>query len=94
MYLFDGRALFNGFVEIAAADLKHRHAMPKHTFISAEPFCMVWNATVNDSPVDPLHRFNPFWRTEQAEAAGACGKSFLCRCNRLVGVLDVLVDTM
>lgn len=67
MYLFDGRALFNGFVEIAAADLKHRHAMPKHTFISSEWFCMVSNATVNDSPVDLLHWFNPLWSIEQVD---------------------------
>lgn len=40
------------------------------------------------------HRFNPLWRTKQLEAAGACGKSVLRRCNRLVGVLDVLVDAM
>ena len=55
---------------------------------------MISNATVNDTPVDPLHRFNPLWRTEQVEAAGACGKSFLCRCNRLVGVLAVLIDAI
>ena len=92
MHLFDGGPLFNGFVEIAAADLKHRQPMPKHTFILSKSFCVVPNATVYDRPVDPLHRFDPLRGTEQAEAAGACGKTFLCCCDRLVGVLDVLVD--
>ena len=59
MHLFDSGPLFNGFVEIAAADLKHRQPMPKHTFISSEAFCVVLNAIVYDRPVDPLHRFDP-----------------------------------
>jgi hypothetical protein len=52
MHFFDGGPLFNGFVEIAAADLKHRQPMPKHTFILSMSFCMVLNATVYDRPVD------------------------------------------
>jgi hypothetical protein len=38
MHLFDGGPLFNGFVEIAAADLQHRQSMSKHAFILSESF--------------------------------------------------------
>ena len=33
IYLFDGKALFNGSVEISTADLKYRHAMPTYVHI-------------------------------------------------------------
>ena len=56
MHLFDGGPLFNGLVEIAAVDLKHRQPMPEHPFISSESFWMVSNATMYDRPLDPLHR--------------------------------------
>src|SRR5262249_26782220 len=92
MHLFDGGPLFNGFGEMAATDLKQCQPMPKHPFISPESFCMVSNATVYDRPLDPSHRIDPLWCAELAEAAGACGKTLLCRRDRLIGVLYVLID--
>ncbi len=92
MFLFNSGPLFNRFIETSATDLKHRQPMPKHTFVSPQPFCVVPNPVVYDGPVDPLNRFNPPLCLENATPACTHDQPSLQGCNRLFGVPDVLID--
>jgi hypothetical protein len=47
-HFFDGGPLLNSSIEIAAADLKRRQPMSKHTFISSELFHRGSNTPLHD----------------------------------------------
>lgn len=92
MFILSGSPMFKCLVKTTAMDPQHRQPIPKHPFVSPQPFCVVGNATAHDGPGDPLHRFNPTSGTEETKAAGAHSQPLLYSGDRLLRVVSILIN--